>query len=526
MKKLKYIFIIVGLLVAGFTYAATTPLGKNGINEYLLYSNDSLSANNFIATSTTATSTFNGGVHIGNGLPSFDFSRLQLSGVTYPWIKAVDSTNQTNLLVSGGIVLYADPSVASPYISFPNVGGTDNALIDYDATGSNDLRLSPGSGGIINLLDSDLGQVNTIQVNNLTSAGNRCVEANSLGVLTITGSSCTTVSSQWTTNGTSIYYNAGNVGIGTTSPYAALSVVGSSGVVADKFAATSTTAVSYFLGSLSIGSTTPGSTLGFEIGTSTPRFAWNKTTGNFAMNALPNTASVLLIKGTGTTNILNVQNNTGGSVFSVSNAGTTATADLVANTINTGAITTSDFTADAAVINSELDALDVVNIASVITGCVSSNSGTLYSTGIDCGTGNVGSGLTGQFPYYAANGTTLSATSSLFLATNGNVGVGTTTPDSTLDVNGTIRLEGKSTLVTASISGAIIGLGCDSADTAVPAGTTVASTTVFITTPQSYPGDGLNWFTYALNATTVRTKVCSDVTVTPNASTYNVKIIK
>lgn len=51
--------------------------------------------------------------------------------------------------------------------------------------------------------------------------------------------------------------------------------------------------------------------------------------------------------------------------------------------------------------------------------------------------GIVGTGTTGQFPYYAANGTTLTATSSIFLATSGNVGIGTTTPTANLVVNGT-----------------------------------------------------------------------------------------
>ncbi len=46
----------------------------------------------------------------------------------------------------------------------------------------------------------------------------------------------------------------GLVGIGTTTPYAALSVVGASGIVADKIFATSTTATSTFAGGLNVGS--------------------------------------------------------------------------------------------------------------------------------------------------------------------------------------------------------------------------------------------------------------------------------
>jgi hypothetical protein len=48
--------------------------------------------------------------------------------------------------------------------------------------------------------------------------------------------------------------NDGNVGIGTSSPYAALSVAGASGILANVYSATSTTATSTFAGGLNIGS--------------------------------------------------------------------------------------------------------------------------------------------------------------------------------------------------------------------------------------------------------------------------------
>lgn len=55
--------------------------------------------------------------------------------------------------------------------------------------------------------------------------------------------------------------NGGNLGIGTTSPYAKLSVVGNGGVVAERYVATSTTAFSTFGGRVSVGSTSPNQKL-------------------------------------------------------------------------------------------------------------------------------------------------------------------------------------------------------------------------------------------------------------------------
>ncbi len=64
------------------------------------------------------------------------------------------------------------------------------------------------------------------------------------------------------------------------------------------------------------------------------------------------------------------------------------------------------------------------------------NGGCFAINGVCIGgaSGIVGSGTTGQFPYYAANGTTLTATSTVFLATTGYVGIGTTSPMRKLDI--------------------------------------------------------------------------------------------
>src|SRR3990167_3310472 len=69
-------------------------------------------------------------------------------------------------------------------------------------------------------------------------------------------------------------------------------------------------------------------------------------------------------------------------------------------------------------------------------GCAQWASNVLTSNGSDCGSGTVGSGTQGQFPFYNAAGTTLTATSTLFLSQAGNIGVGTTTPTFKLDVAG------------------------------------------------------------------------------------------
>lgn len=71
---------------------------------------------------------------------------------------------------------------------------------------------------------------------------------------------------------------------------------------------------------------------------------------------------------------------------------------------------------------------------------------------VDCGVASIiGTGLQGQVPYYAANGGVLSATSSITILQNGNVGVGTTSPEYRLDVSSgtafvTVRFSNRNSL--------------------------------------------------------------------------------
>lgn len=145
-------------------------------------------------------------------------------------------------------------------------------------------------------------------------------------------------------------------------------------------------------------------------------------------------------------------------------------------------------------------------------------------------TGIIGSGNSTQIAYFTGNGTsTLASNSKLFFdSTNTRLAIGTTSALSTLHVHGNVSFTGSSTIITPAIGGGIVGGGCDSATSTIDS-TVTSSTAAFITTPQNDPGSTLGgaWFYSFLSAPGVlTTRVCANVTLTPNTTAYVVKVIK
>jgi hypothetical protein len=140
------------------------------------------------------------------------------------------------------------------------------------------------------------------------------------------------------------------------------------------------------------------------------------TTFSNLININQASTSLLTVSSNTYLNLLNVTGNT-----TLANATSTNFFSTVASSTNLFAQTAS------------LGALTVGNATSTFgnginlsAGCFSIN-GTCLPTSSG-GSGTVSSGTQGQFAFYAANGTTVSGTSTLFVTQAGNIGVGTTTP--------------------------------------------------------------------------------------------------
>lgn len=211
-----------------------------------------------------------------------------------------------------------------------NTLGEDGYVLQTTSTGvtwvaTSSLGITGGGGGVSSV-DISVPTGLSVSGGPITSSGTLAINLESGYNIPLTASTTewqNKVSSQWATSGSNVYYTGGNIGIGTSTPYAKLSVVGQ--VAAEYFSATSTTATSTIMGALGIGTASPTNRL--------------SVSGNANITGTLNLGGITL---KGATDRLFFGNNAGnnaslaeGSIFVGNNAGDGATNASYSNFIGT-----------------------------------------------------------------------------------------------------------------------------------------------------------------------------------------------
>jgi hypothetical protein len=212
---------------------------------------------------------------------------MSIGGSATERLTVVDAGN-TNVY-SGTFGVYAQnltQGIAFGYTGISKVGSAANTDLNIDAKGTGNILLQTNSTGKVGIGAAVPGQLlhlNTptgtdeltqMSINNTTygylgiaAASNGVINGSVLGDFGIRSQAKDILFSTDSGSSAQMYLkNGGNVGIATTSPYAALSVVGSTGVVAQMFTATSSNATSTFAGGVGVGTTSPWSKLALGSG--------------------------------------------------------------------------------------------------------------------------------------------------------------------------------------------------------------------------------------------------------------------
>jgi hypothetical protein len=234
--------------------------------------------------------------------------------------------------------------------------------------------------------------------------------------------------------------NNGNVGISTTSPYASLSVAGHSGVVANIFTATSTTATSTFAGGLTI---------------ETSGLVYDYSTNNVGIGTASPTSKVH-IDGASTQGISTLVRNTNSGVGSHSEfaLGNDAGGAEAGFRMNSSIFSNSGYnlSASASLYTQATNGLSIA--ASNASGLIRFYTGGTSEVARISSSGNFGIGTTSPYsklslqnlatdttqPLFTIASSTATATTTLLTVLNsGYVGIGTQSPETTLEVNGTAK---------------------------------------------------------------------------------------
>ncbi len=243
MKKYFWGILLTAIILsATAVHAATTvPLGKNGVNEYLLYTADKLGIGT--ASPSEKLSVENGAIYVSSSTNVMVGNGNSLTSTATGVILGTGNT------VSGptdNVALGNDNSVASSFLGFLGEsiavgnGNTINSNAYTSGAFGQGNTINPGSASGINYA---FGYGNTVTGGSAYAIGNQMTNSvtNSLMIGLSDTAKMTVLGSN------------GNVGIGTTSPAQKLTVAGDiSGniIYASNFVATSSLATSTFAGGL------------------------------------------------------------------------------------------------------------------------------------------------------------------------------------------------------------------------------------------------------------------------------------